>query len=306
MSGASADAAHGTTAPATPGAGTGVAMRPVDWFVLVLPGLMWGTSFFFIAEGLEGFPAIAITPIRILVGFGVLAAFPQARRPVPRADRGRIALLGVMWMAVPLTMFPFAEQHVSSSVTGMLNGATPLFVAAVAAVLAHRLPPRWHVVGLAVGSAGTVLIALPSLGEGSSSIVGVVEILAALVCYGVALNLAVPLQQRSGALPVLWRAQGVALVLTVPFGLTGLDQIDGGWRPTLALLGLGVLGTSFAYVLAATNAGRLGSTRASVTTYVIPAVSLALGAAVRDEAVAALAVIGCVVALVGAWMTGRR
>lgn len=294
-----APGAHAATAP-------GGAMRPIDWCWLALPGAMWGTSFFFIAEGLEGFPAIVITPIRILVGFVVLAAFPQARRPVPRADWGRIALLGVMWMAIPLTMFPFAEQHVSSSVTGMLNGATPLFVAAVAAVLARRPPPRWHLAGLAVGSVGTLLIALPSLGEGSSSVVGVVQIVIALSCYGVALNLAVPLQQRWGALPVLWRTQGTALVLTMPFGLTGIDEIDGGWGPTLALLGLGVLGTSFAYVLAATNAGRLGSTRASVTTYVIPAMSLALGAVVRDETVALLAVIGCAVALVGAWMTGRR
>jgi drug/metabolite transporter (DMT)-like permease len=74
----------------------------------------------------------------------------------------------------------------------------------------------------------------------------------------------------------------------------------------LAIIGLGVLGTSFAYVLAADNAGRLGSTRASVTTYVIPVVSLLLGALVRNETVAVLSVIGCALALFGAWLAGRR
>ena len=44
----------------------------------------------------------------------------------------------------------------------------------------------------------------------------------AVVLYGLAVNLAVPLQQRYGALPVLLRAQLAALVLLLPFGLWGL------------------------------------------------------------------------------------
>ena len=61
-----------------------------------------------------------------------------------------------------------------------------------------------------------MLVAWPTLGEGRSSLDGVLLILAALVSYGFALNLARPLQQRNGALPVIWRAQAVALVLTAP------------------------------------------------------------------------------------------
>src|SRR5678810_655246 len=45
---------------------------------------------------------------------------------------------------------------------------------------------------------------------------------AALVSYGFALNIARPVQQRQGALPVIWRAQAVALVLTAPLGLPEL------------------------------------------------------------------------------------
>ncbi len=299
MSSPSASATTPTPAATAP-------MRPWDWLLLCLPGVLWGTSFYFIAEGLEAFPAALITPMRVGIGFAVLSLVPASRRPVPRADWGRIALLGVVWMAFPLTMFPYAEQHVSSSVTGMLNGATPLFVAAVASILAHRLPPRLQMLGLLVGSLGVVLIAVPTLGDGRSSAIGVLQILSALMCYGIALNLAAPLQQRHGALPVLWRSQAVALALTLPFGLVHVDEIEFAWGPLFAVIGLGVLGTSFAYVLAATNAGRLGSTRASVTTYIIPVVSLLLGALIRNEAVAALAVVGCAVALFGAWLAGRR
>lgn len=295
-----------TTTAAPPATHASPHATAADWVRLAVPGLIWGASFLFIAEGLEAFPPSLITPMRLTFGFATLAWFPAARAPIPRADLRRIAVLAVVWMAFPLSMFPFAEERVSSAVTGMLNGATPIFVAAVASFLARRPPPRHHLVGLAVGSAGVVLIALPTLGEGSSSTLGVVLILLALASYGVALNVAVPLIHRHGSLPVMWRAQAVALVLTTPFAVPHLGEVHFRWWPFVAVAALGVFGTAAAYVLAAGNAARLGSTRASITTYVIPVVAVALGAVVRDERVAALAALGCVVTLLGAWLVGRR
>lgn len=276
-----------------------------DWTRLAVPGLLWGTSFFFIAEALDAFSPALITPLRILLGFVTLGLFPQARRSVPRSVMGRVALLGLIWMALPLSMFPFAEERVSSSVTGMLNGVTPLFVAVVAAVIHRTMPSRQLQVGLLVGLVGVVMISLPTLGEGSSSGWGVAMIMLALVCYGFALNLAVPLQQRYGAIPVMWRAQGFALVFTAPLGVFGLTESQFAWHSLFAMIGLGVFGTAIAYVVMADNAGRFSSTRASASTYLIPVVALALGVLVRDEPVALLAVIGSAVALVGAVLAGR-
>jgi hypothetical protein len=68
---------------------------------------------------------------------------------------------------------------------------------------------------------GAILMALPTIGEGHSSAAGVGMIMAALVSYGFALNLARPLQWRNGALPVIWRPQMVALVLTKAGALPG-------------------------------------------------------------------------------------
>jgi drug/metabolite transporter (DMT)-like permease len=89
-----------------------------DWLLLLFPGLIWGSSFFFIAEGLDAFQPALITPLRVLFGFLALIALPQSRKHIPIEDLPSIALLGVFWMVIPLSLFPFAEQHVSSSVTG--------------------------------------------------------------------------------------------------------------------------------------------------------------------------------------------
>ncbi len=276
-----------------------------DWLLLVVPGLIWGASFLFIAEGLRAIGPNGLTLVRILVGFVTLGLIPSARAPVSRSDWPAIALLGLLWLAFPLSMFPFAEQRVSSALTGMLNGANPLFTAIVAAGLNRRAPSRAVAAGLAVGLAGTVLIAWPSLGEGRSSVEGILMILAAVASYGFALNLARPLQQRNGALPVIWRAQAVGLLLTAPFGLADLASARWTPGPLLAVLALGMLGTGLAYVLMAVAAGRVGATRASATTFLIPAVALVLGVAVRGEHVAPLSVAGGVVCVAGAWLIRR-
>jgi drug/metabolite transporter (DMT)-like permease len=270
-----------------------------DAALLVVPGVIWGASFLFIAEGLEAVAPNGVTFTRIAIGFLTLSLFPSARRPVARTDWAGTALLGVIWLAFPLSMFPFAEQHVSSALTGMLNGATPLFAAAVASLIARRLPERGIVTGLVVGFGGAVIMALPAMG-GASSAFGVGLILMALVSYGAAVNLARPLQQRNGAIPVVWRALGVALLLTAPLGLP--EVVNGDWslRPALALLCLGAGGTAIATVLTATAAGRLGATKASATAFIIPVVALLLGVVVRGEHVTAVSLVGAAICLFGA------
>ena len=125
-------------------------------------------------------------------------------------------------------------------------------------------------------------------------------ILAALVSYGVALNLASPLQQRNGALPVILRTQLVALVLVAPFGLRDAFHIQWVPGPLAALLALGVLSTGVAFAIMSVSAGRFGATRASSAAFLIPAEALLLGVIFRGEHVALLSVIGGVICVVGA------
>ncbi len=278
----------------------------IDWILLVVPGMIWGASFLFIAEGLEAVRPMGVTVIRIVIGFLTLSLVPAARRSILAADRGRTAALGVLWLAFPLSMFPYAEQHVSSALTGMLNGAMPLFAATVATAIARRLPPRAVLVGLAVGFAGAVIMALPGLSADEHSsdgqARGIALILVALISYGFAINLARPLQQRNGALPVIWRALGLSVVLTAPFGIPALSDAHWSLRPVLCLLALGAFGTAIANVLTATAAGRMGATRASATTFLMPVVALILGVVIRHERVALLSIAGAAICLAGAWI----
>jgi drug/metabolite transporter (DMT)-like permease len=257
------------------------------------------------AEGLRSIGPSGVAFVRICIGFATLGLFPSARKPVARADWHLVVWLGLLWFAFPLSMFPFAEQRVSSALTGMLNGANPLFATLVASYVVRRAPSRGVAAGLAVGLIGTILMAVPAIDEGHSSAIGVAMILAALVSYGFALSIARSLQQKYGAIPVIWRAQGVAVILTAPLGIPDLTTAHWSIFPLLSLLALGAFGTAIANVLMASAAGHFGAARASGTTFLIPVVALALGVMVRGERVATLAVAGGLVCLAGAWLMRR-
>lgn len=274
--------------------------------LLIVPGMIWGCSFFFIDVGLRAVGPNGVSFLRILIGFATLSLFPRARRHVPRAAFGKIALLSILWIAFPLSMFPFAEKHVSSAVTGMLNATTPIFAAIVAAFLAKRVPELGVIVGILVGVSGATLVALSTVNGGSSSVEGIALILAATISYGFALNVARPLQQSYGALPVIWRALGLAVLLTAPLGMPATLVAHWAIGPVCALVALGALGTGVAFVLLTTAIGRVGATRASATTFLMPPVALLAGVVWNGEHVAPLSILGSAVCLLGAWFLQPR
>ncbi|MBP1632653.1 MAG: family transporter [Acidobacteria bacterium] len=291
-----------TTAPGT----RPEAFGAPEWGLVAAIALMWGSSFLWIAEGLEHFSPPVISLARLLLGAAALALFPGTRAPVERADWPRIVLLGVVWMAVPLLLFPIAQQWVDSSIAGAINGSMPLFSAALAALLLRRPPGRRQAVGLAVGFTGVLLVTLSEATGASGSPLGIGLLLLSTILYAVAFNLAVPLTQRYGSLPVLMRAQLVAIAIVLPFGLWGLRSSEWDWQGAGAMVLLGVLGSGVAFI-ASTNLGaRAGPTRGAIPIYFLPVVAMALGLTVRHERVGPAAIAGVALVIVGAWLASRR
>jgi drug/metabolite transporter (DMT)-like permease len=288
------------------------AFGAVEWGLLAAIALMWGSSFFLMDIGLTTLDPAVVTLARIGLGALALALVPRARRtPVARPDLPRVALLGLVWMAIPLTLFPIAQQWIDSSVAGMVNAGIPLTTAAWAALFLRRLPGLRQSIGLVVGFAGIVAVTLPAVpvgaGEGSTATaLGAGLVVLAVVLYGIAANIAVPLQQRYGALPVLLRAQLFALIPVVPLGLIALPRSSFAWGPALAMIPLGVLGTGVAFVMMTTLVGRVGGPRGTVAIYFVPLVAIALGAAFLNERIHPLAIFGTVLVLIGAWIASRR
>lgn len=283
------------------------AFTPLDWALFGAVGGIWGASFLFIAIGLDHFHPGLITLMRVGLGALALAAFPAARsKRIAARDRGRLVAVSFVWVAVPFTLFPLAEEHINSAVTGLLNGATPMFAGLFGALFFNRRPRGPQLTGMFVGFAGVALVSLSTTTDGGTAIVGVLMVLFATACYGVATHLAASLQRTYGSLVVMSRMLALATVFTAPFGLWGLARSDFGWSSLVAVSVLGVVGTGIAFALMGNLIGRVGAHRATFITFVTPVVSLFLGVMFRDDKVTSMALVGVGLVIGGALVASRR
>ena len=277
-----------------------------DWGLFLSVALIWGSSFLFIAIALDDFGPGLITWLRVGSGAVTLAFIPAARNSIERVDWPQLVALSFLWVAVPFTLFPLAQQHINSAVTGMLNGATPIYAAIVASLLLKRLPRVAQRGGLLIGLVGLALISVSSGGQGDTAWYGVAMVLFATLCYGISINIATGLQQKYGALPVMARMLALATIWVTPFGVASLSTSTYSNDALVSVLVIGVLGTGLAFMLMGTLAGRVGPTRASIITYLIPVVSVILGVVFLSDEVTGWALVGIGLVIGGAVLASRR
>ncbi|MEX2487159.1 MAG: DMT family transporter [Nitriliruptoraceae bacterium] len=294
-------------------AGTNIdAFTVGDWSLLSAIVLIWGTSFVLIDIGLDAFAPAIVAWCRIALGAAALACVPRARRTIfAREDLPRTLLIGVTWIGIPLLLFPIAQQWIASSVAGMINGGMPLMTALWAAIMLRRGPSRPQLAGLVIGFAGIVAIFLPeapfaAAGSDLRSLLGSGLVVLAIFLYGFSANIAVPLQQRYGSVPLMLRMQLTGLAVVTPFAIAGLAESTFAWPSALAMIPLGMLSTGLAFVLMATLVGRVGGPRGSVAIYFVPIVAIVIGVVARGESVHPLAIVGTALVILGAFITSRR
>jgi len=292
--------------PQTKTADTQAGFGFVDWMLSLGMALTWGSSFLLIDIAIRHFHTSVVPFGRTGFGVAALLLLPSARQRVAREHWPRLIILGFVWMALPFLLYPLAEHTVSSSITGMMNGALPVVVAVVTAIWIRTMPSSRRMFAVLIGFCGILLIALPSINDGSAADVkGVLYLVAALLSYAVAINIARPLQAIYAPGTLMLNVEIVAFVLSAPYGIWGFSHSTFSLASFSALVVLGVLGTGFAFVLFATLSKRTGAVRSMIPTYFTPIVGTFLGAMVNKETVIGLSLFGMLVVIIGAWLTSK-
>lgn len=269
--------------------------------------LVWGSSFLFIEVGLEGLAPLQVALARLVLGAAALAGYAAVRRlPLPTSPRvwGHLAVMGLLFCAVPFALFSWAQTTLSSGLASVYNATTPLWtLALVLLFLRVERVTVWKAVGIAIGFAGVCVVFAPALAApGAAPPAAHLACLGATLCYGVGL-----VWLRRFLLPLGLRAEVIALgqvlcgtgwaALFVAVG--SREPVSVSPRVLVALVLLGVLGTGLAYVWNTAVARGLGVTAASTVTYLTPVVGVALGVTVLGEDVAWYEVVGGVVIVLG-------
>jgi drug/metabolite transporter (DMT)-like permease len=268
--------------------------------------VVWGSSFLWIAIAIDHVPVTVVPLGRCVFGALALAVIPESRRRIERVDWGRFALTGLMWMGIPFLLYPIAERTVSTSITGMINGALPIVTVVVTAMFTRTMPSAFRVAAVLIGGFGIALISLSSIGsDKSADAKGIGLLLVALVCYAIAANLARPLQARHGPLPTMLWIELAAIAWSLPLGVHGLATSDFSWQALGALVMLGAVGTGFAFALYGVLLQRAGTVRGMIGIFFTPIVGALLGVTFRDDHLRPAALVGMGIVILGAIMTSR-
>lgn len=275
--------------------------------------LLWGSTFLWIKIALEGLPPAWVTFLRCACGAALLLVL--CRRAGLRLPRGRLlwsrlTVAALLCNALPFLLFSVGEQSVDSGVAGVLNATTPLWSLLIGLALGtgRRAVRGPRLGGLLAGFAGVLLIFAPWHRSGLASW-GALALLGAAASYALAFaymgRRLIP--TGAGALPLAAAQLTAATALSVPALLvTGTTGIAVTVRSSVAVLVLGVLCTGVTFYLTVCIIADEGATDAATVGYLLPVVSVGLGALVLDESVGARVVAGMLVVLVGVGLTRSR
>jgi drug/metabolite transporter (DMT)-like permease len=279
---------------------------------LFLLAFIWGWSFLFIKVAGEGMTPSTVAWSRIALGAIVLNLVlrQQGRRlPLGRTNVRHFAVTTLAGNIVPFTLLAFAEHHITSALTAVLNASTPLFTALFAAIALSERLRAVQVAGLATGVVGVAVAA----GFGVSDLTGASlwgSVAAALAGAGYGFAF-VYMRRHLLGIPPLTAAAGqltVGAALYWPVALATSLSSGLSLTPTrvASIVMLGVFGTGVAYVLSYRVIADLGPTAASLVTYLIPVVAVAVGVLVLDEAFGWRLVVGGGLTILGIAAVNRR
>jgi len=276
-----------------------------DWAMLLTVSFIWGSSFLWIAIGLDAFHPGVIALSRMVLGAIVLSFVPAARTLLPRSSWPALAVVAVAGNVAPAVFFPLAQQRVESSVAGMLNSVGPILVLVMSIAMLRKAPERNQVLGLVIGLCGAATIAATNLIGSEAEPLGVLFVLCAILGYSISNNFLPPLAQQHGGAAVVGHAMIMGSVLLAPWGLWGVTQSEFAWKSAIAVVILGVFGTGIARSMFANLNGRVGAPRSSLVGYLVPVVAIVLGVVVRNESVGVIELIGTALILSGAALISR-
>jgi len=269
------------------------------WLLFAAMCVIWGIPYLLIKVAVADVTPVALVFLRTAAGALLLVPVAAMRGQLrPLLPHWRvIAAYTVIEIGVPWVLLSDAETRLSSSLSGLLVAAVPLIGAVIAAATGgERLDVR-RLAGLLVGLGGVAALLGLDVSGGDARAVGEIGVVA--LCYATG---PVIISRRLGHLPamgVVAASLALAAVAYAPVALLQLPHAMPGGNVIAALALLGIVCTAVAFVLFFALIAEAGPVRATVITYVNPAVAVALGVVLLGERFTVGTGVGFVLILAG-------
>ncbi|WP_374727687.1 MULTISPECIES: DMT family transporter [Glycomyces] len=238
----------------------------------------------------------------------LLAVWAIRREGLPkRAAWPGIITAGILWFGVYMVALNWGEQLVDAGTAALIVNIGPILIALLGGwLLKEGFPPRLFL-GITVSFAGVAVVSLSMSRDGASSVIGVLLCLVSAITYAISVVVQKPTLKHCSSLQFTAFGNAIAAVLCLPFAPLLFSQLESApVSATLHVLYLGLFPTALAfltwgYALRFTTTGKLGA-----TTYVVPAIVVALSWLLLGEVPTWLTLAGGALALVGVAISRSR
>jgi drug/metabolite transporter (DMT)-like permease len=275
------------------------------WILFVVMGVLWGMPYLLIRVAVGTIDPLVVAGSRTLIGALLLLPVALHRNALAQAFRSWEWLLAftLIEISVPWVLLGHAETRLNSSTAGLLIAIVPLFAALIVTKLGHeKLEPR-RMLGLAFGLAGVALLVGLDIDFHDWLAVGATIVVA--LCYAIGPIIVDRKLQGVPSIGVVTASLILATLIYAPFAPFLLpNQVTAAAVASVA--GLGVLCTATAFVVFFALIAEVGPARATVITYVNPAVAITLGALVLHEPLTTGMIIGFPFVIVGSFLGTTR
>jgi len=282
-------------------------MKLINYFQILLTSSLWGSSFLIMKYALEELDPFQISFYRIFIGMVFINLLNIKKVSIPLSQHKYLALVGTLWMALPFFLFAKAEETISSSLAGLINGSTPIFISLIAYVVFKENISNIQKTYLITGFLGIYLV---SFGFNSFLLdlnLGAFLALLASISYGFAANIVQPLIKKYGSLNTLKIALRYgalfSFIALLPNSSLVLPTVEIALFPMI-LLGIGSSGIAFLSFYKLID--DVGAVAGSITVYIIPIFSVVFGYIFLDEYTSNIQMIGIFVVIISAYQFSKK
>jgi drug/metabolite transporter (DMT)-like permease len=270
--------------------------------------LFWGLSFVGVRVALEGFAPFGLVGLRLSIAAAVLLAWllaSGARARLAAGDGRRVLLLGAI-LALHLLLQTVAMRETTAIRAGWFVAFMPVVISLGAQLFLGERMRRWGWGGVALASAGVLVLAAVRPADFARAGVGDALMFASCFTWAAYTLLAGPLVRRNGSLRVAtWAMLAASAPCLAAATQQGFATNAPSARAWTALALLGLLAGSAAFLCFGRAVALLGAQRTSSFLYVQPFVTLLGARLILDEPITANGLIGGLVVLAGVWIIQR-
>ena len=274
-----------------------------NYLQILLTSSLWGSSFLLMKFALDELDPFQIAFYRILIGMIFINLLRIEKVKISYKDHFYTAIVGILWMSLPFYLFAESEKTITSSLAGLVNGSTPIFISMFAVLFFKQRISNIKKVYLFSGFVGIYILTFGFQIANLELNKGIVLALLASISYGLAANFVQPLIKTYGALNtsrmVLRYASLFSFIL---FSLNSdylLPTLEGS-LPSILILGIG--GSGIAFLSFYKLIDDVGAIFGSITVYIIPIFSVIFGYLFLDETTSLSQISGIIVIVLSAYL----